>query len=82
MIRTIVMATVLALVAGGFRIVTRPMERMMARAIRTICVMWMRNFQLSSKERIEEISCILVLDDLLSFWIVDGKMCSTGVKKM
>jgi uncharacterized membrane protein len=57
---TMVMATVFALVAGGLRIVTRPMERMMARTIRTICVMCMRNFQLSSKERIEDISCILV----------------------
>jgi len=33
---TMVMATVLALVAGGFRIVTRPMERMMARTIKMI----------------------------------------------
>jgi hypothetical protein len=60
-IRTMVMATVFALVAGGLRIVTRPMERMIARTIRTICMMWTRNFQLSSKERIEDISCIVVV---------------------
>ena len=40
--RTMVMATVLARVAGGFRIVTRAIERMMARTMRTICVMWTR----------------------------------------
>lgn len=62
-----VIATVFALVAGGFRIVTRPMERMIARTIRTICVMWTRNFQLSSKERIEDISCILVFGWLVVF---------------
>lgn len=61
-----VMATVLALVAGGFRIVTRPMERIMARTMRTICVMWTRNFQVSSKERIEDRSCILLSDECLS----------------
>lgn len=55
-----VMATVLALVAGGFRIVTRPIERMIARTMRMICVMWTRYFQLSSKERTEESSCIFV----------------------
>lgn len=49
------MATVFALVAGGFLIATRPMERVMARAMRQICAMWTRNFQVSSKERIEEI---------------------------
>lgn len=59
--RTMVMATVLALVAGGFRIVTRPMERMIARTIRLICVMWTRNFQDSSKERIEDSSCIFAV---------------------
>jgi ABC-type uncharacterized transport system permease subunit len=37
--RTIVMATVLALVAGGFRIVTRPIESTMARTIKQICAM-------------------------------------------
>lgn len=42
--------------------VTRPMERMMASTIRTVCVMWTRNFQLSSKERIEDISGILVVE--------------------
>lgn len=48
------MATVFALVAGGFLIATRPMERMMARTMRQICVMCTRNFQVSSKERIKE----------------------------
>lgn len=53
-----VIATVFALVEGGFRIVTRPMERMIARTMRMICVMWTRYFQLSSKERIDDNSCI------------------------
>lgn len=56
-----VMATVLALVAGGFRIVTRAMERMIARTIRMICVMWTRSFWDSSKERIEDSSCIFAV---------------------
>jgi len=56
-----VIATVLALVAGGFRIVTRPMERMIARTMRMICVMWTRYFQVSSKERIDDNSCIFVV---------------------
>lgn len=51
---TKVMATVFALVAGGFLIATRPIERMMARTIKQICVTCTRNFQVSSKERMEE----------------------------
>ena len=62
-----VIATVFALVAGGFRIVTRPMERMIARTIRTICVMWTRYFQDSSKDRIEATSCIFVFGRLCDF---------------
>lgn len=50
-----------ALVAGGFLIVTRPMERMMARTMRTICVMWTRYFQVSSKESIDDRSCIFAV---------------------
>lgn len=60
-VRTMVIATVLALVAGGLRIVTRAMERMIARTIRAICVMWTRNLWVSSKERIEDSSCIFVV---------------------
>ena len=45
---------VLALVAGGFLMVTRPIERTMARGIKLICTMCTRCFQLSSKERMKE----------------------------
>ena len=56
-----VMATVFALVAGGLRIVTRAMERMIARRIRAICMMWTRSLWVSSKERREDMSeCIVV----------------------
>lgn len=74
-----VIATVLALVAGGFRIVTRPMERMIARTMRMICVMWTRYFQVSSKERVEESSCILAVGRAVVFSVmVSWKDCVFG----
>jgi hypothetical protein len=51
---TIVIATVFALVAGGFLIPTRPIERTIARMVKEIWAMWTRSFHRSSKERIEE----------------------------
>lgn len=50
---TRVMATVFAREAGGFLIVTRAMERIMARMIKAIWRMWTLNFQVSLKVRIE-----------------------------
>jgi hypothetical protein len=48
------MATVFALVAGGFRIAARPTERKIARIVKVIWAMWTRDFQLSLNERTEE----------------------------
>jgi hypothetical protein len=50
---TIAMATVLALEAGGFLIVTLPIERTMARVMRTICTIWTSVFRRSSKRLFE-----------------------------
>jgi hypothetical protein len=49
-----VMATVFALVAGGFLIAARPTERTIARIVKVIWAMWTRDFQLSLNERTEE----------------------------
>jgi hypothetical protein len=46
---TSVMATVLALEAGGFLIVTLPIDRTMASAMREICIIWTMVFRRSSK---------------------------------
>lgn len=45
---TNVMATVLALEAGGFLIVTLPIDRMIARVMRMICTTWTNVFRRSS----------------------------------
>lgn len=52
MLLTMVTAMVFALVAGGFLIVTRTMERMMARTMREICAICTRCFHRTSNERI------------------------------
>jgi len=70
-----VMATVLALVAGGLRIVTRAMERMMARRIRAICRMWTRSLRVSSKERSEDESECIVVDGCGCCVFLFGLVC-------
>lgn len=62
-----VMATVLALVAGGFLIATLPIDSTIASTVKQICAMWTRYFQLSSNERIRDIFvvCLIVAAKLL-----------------
>jgi hypothetical protein len=62
---TMVMATVFALVAGGFLTATRPIERIIARSVRTIWAMWMRCLWVASKERREERKVIWLLSGVI-----------------
>jgi hypothetical protein len=50
---TIAIATVLALDAGGFLIVTLPIDRTIARVMRAICKIWTSAFRRSSKRLFE-----------------------------
>jgi len=63
---TNVMATVLALEAGGFLIVTLPIERKMARTISTICTAWTSVFRCSSNRL-----SILIMDVVCRLSFVD-----------